>query len=78
MNAREMIAGHGYSSPTVLASGPGTGGGNGMAGLLQPLSEVSSGLSDLRTGQLSLLMLDTMALALIGFYIWTRKVQAGA
>lgn len=75
MNAREVVAGRSYSSPAVLASGPSAGV---SAGGLTAVGEFTSGLSDLRTGQLSLLMLDTLVLALIGFYCWTRKVQAGA
>lgn len=39
--------------------------------------ELGSGSADVMQGRLSLLMLDTMILAIVAFYLWTHKVQGG-
>lgn len=39
--------------------------------------ELSDEVSDVFTGRLSLIMLNTLVLALVVFYIWTRKAQGG-
>lgn len=41
------------------------------------VSEISEGLSDVTRGQVSLLMLNTLVVALIAFYLWTRNAQGG-
>ena len=41
------------------------------------LSELGSGSSDVMQGRLSLLMLDTLVLGIVAFYIWTHRVQGG-
>lgn len=39
--------------------------------------EISDEINDVFTGRLSLLMLNTLVLALVVFYIWTRNAQGG-
>jgi hypothetical protein len=39
--------------------------------------EFRSGLGDVTSGRVSLLMLDTLILALVVFYVWTHRVQGG-
>jgi hypothetical protein len=39
--------------------------------------EFRSGLGDVTSGRVSLLMLDTLILFLIVFYVWTHRVQGG-
>lgn len=39
--------------------------------------EFRTGIGDVTSGRVSLLMLDTLILLLVVFYIWTHKVQGG-
>ena len=39
--------------------------------------EFSSGLGDVTRGRVSLLMLDSLILLLVVFYIWTHRAQGG-
>jgi hypothetical protein len=39
--------------------------------------EFSSGVGDVTRGRVSLLMLDSLILALVVFYIWTHRAQGG-
>jgi hypothetical protein len=41
------------------------------------LPEFAAGLGNVMQGRISLLMLDTMIVGLIGFYVWSHKVQGG-
>lgn len=41
------------------------------------VSEFSSGVSDVMQGRVTLLMLNTVVLGLVAFYIWTHDVQGG-
>jgi len=41
------------------------------------LGELGSGVSDIWQGRLSLIMLDTLIVGLVAFYIWSHKVQGG-
>jgi len=41
------------------------------------VGEIGEGLSDVTRGQVSLLMLNTLVIALIAFYLWTRNAQGG-
>lgn len=41
------------------------------------ISEVKGGAADVMHGRITLIMLDTMILALLGFYVWTHSVQGG-
>ena len=59
-------------SGTGAATAPTAGGPS--AGFI---GEAKQGLSDAMSGRVSLLMLNSMILGLIGFYLWTHKVQAG-
>lgn len=40
-------------------------------------SEFTSGVGDVTRGRVSLLMLDSLILALVVFYIWTHRAQGG-
>lgn len=72
----------GRTVPTVTMAAPsGTGaatapaaGGPSASGFV---GEARQGLSDAMSGRVSLLMLNSMIIGLIGFYLWTHKVQAG-
>jgi len=39
--------------------------------------EFTSGLGDVTRGRVSLLMLDSLILLLVVFYIWTHRAQGG-
>ena len=41
------------------------------------LPEFKAGFGDVMEGRISLIMLNSMILALIGFYVWTHNVQGG-
>lgn len=41
------------------------------------INELGSGFSDIWQGRLSLLMLNTLILILVAFYMWSHKVQGG-
>lgn len=76
-----------FLSPSFLGSGArGAIETRGTAvmpsGPVQPSSssavgEFRAGIGDAMSGRVSLLMLDTMVLALILFYYWTRHSQGG-
>ena len=66
---RAAVAGGGGTA--AVASGPSGGSGVSFA---DARSDVSAGMS----GRISLAMLDTIILAMILFYIWTRNAQGGS
>jgi hypothetical protein len=41
------------------------------------VTEFSSGVSDVMQGRVTLIMLNTIVLGLVAFYIWTHDVQGG-
>lgn len=44
---------------------------------LSAYGEFTGGLGDVMKGRVTLLMLDTLILILIAFYIWTHRAQGG-
>lgn len=66
----------GVPSPSLQAGGGNQSTVSGI-GAGSALTQFQAGLTDLESGRLSLLMLDTLVLVLIGFYFWTRKIQGG-
>ena len=48
--------------------------GSGRVGFV---GEFGTGLSNVMQGRLSLLMLDTLIIIMVGFYLWSHKVQGG-
>ena len=59
------------SSPITggtMAAAPASGGA---------VTQLRSELGDAMTGRISLLMLNTLVLALVLFYLWTRSAQGG-
>ncbi len=46
-------------------------------GSLLPIGEIKSGAADIMQGRISLIMLDTLVLVLLGFYVWTHNAQGG-
>lgn len=56
------------SAPAEASAGP---SGNGA------ITQFRGELSDVMTGRVSLLMLNTLIIALILFYLWTRSAQGG-
>lgn len=71
----------GRSVPTVVMSAPsGTGApsapvqGGPSAGLV---SDVKGQLSDAMQGRVSLILLNSLILGMIGFYLWTHNAQGG-
>lgn len=68
----------GFLSGQGGVSSPVTGGMTAApAGTPGALAEFSAGISDVMSGRMSLLILDTLILALLGFYLWTRNAQGG-
>lgn len=76
-----------FLSPSFLSSPAGQTATGDMGTMVQsgPVAPASSGaisqfrgeLSDAMSGRVSLLMLDTLVLALLVFYYWTRHAQGG-
>lgn len=62
----------GVSGGTVTTSAPPASAPSSGA-----YGEFRSGIGDVTQGRVSLLMLDTLILALVVFYIWTHRVQGG-
>lgn len=66
---------------TVMTGTPPASDTSSTANKLPPgisaVSEIGEGLSDVTRGQVSLLMLNTLVIALIAFYLWTRNAQGG-
>lgn len=58
-----------------------TGGGNrtlvSNSSRVGFLSQFQTGVSDIMAGRISLLMLDTLIILMLAFYIWTHKAQGG-
>jgi hypothetical protein len=59
------------AGPPSMASGP--AGGNGVS-FTQAREEIGAGMS----GRISLAMLNSIVLAMVLFYIWTRNAQGGS
>jgi hypothetical protein len=81
---RSITGAAGVSSVTGGVSDPrDPGAGGNRTQLVQSssrvgfLSEFGSGVTDVTQGRMSLLILDTLIILLIGFYLWTHKVQGG-
>lgn len=64
------------AAPTVQTAPP-SGAVPGAAGGGGVLVELQSGFSDAMRGRVSLLFLNSMILALVAFYVWTRRAQGG-
>lgn len=63
---------------TVQTAAPGTTNtSSGMANAVGAFGQFQSETSSLLQGKVSLLMLDTLVLALVVFYVWTHNVQGG-
>lgn len=58
------------------AVGQGSVNGTSATYVSAPVA-ISQGLGDVMQGRLSLIMLDTLLIAMIGFYLWTHSVQKG-
>lgn len=80
-SARGLLArstGYGFASgdqPAVATSNPSPTGTVGNLGVF--VDQFRSGLGEISEGRLSLLMLDTLVLALVGFYWVTHEIQGG-
>lgn len=59
------------------ASSPVTGGTVAAQPSRNAVSEFRSEVGSVMSGRVSLLMLDTLILGLILFYLWTRNAQGG-
>lgn len=69
----------GFLSQRGAVSSPVTGGARAAAPAASggAIGQFRSELSDAMTGRVSLLMLDTLILGLVMFYLWTRSAQGG-
>jgi hypothetical protein len=84
-----LNAGRSYSNVGGMQTSPGgvsdprdptAGGGSTLAqssSRVGFVNEFTSGFGDVFQGRLSLLMLDTLILLMVAFYLWTHKVQGG-
>jgi len=74
-NTGGSVASGGTAAPSAVESGStrirGISSGIGFTG------EFKSGAVDVMSGRVSLLMLDTLVLLLLGFYVWTHNAQGG-
>ncbi len=57
---------------TVTSAAPAASSANSSA-----YGEFSAGIKDVTQGRVSLLMLNTLIVLLILFYLWTRSAQGG-
>lgn len=63
------------AGPTVqTAAPPASAPGSVQA---SAFGEFKSGITDVTQGRVSLLILDTLILLMIGFYLWTHRAQGG-
>lgn len=64
---------------TVMTGVPPASDSSSQANRTAPgvIGELREGLDDVTRGQVSLLMLNTLVVALIAFYLWTRNAQGG-
>ena len=46
-------------------------------GFVSAGSSLQSGVGEVASGRISLIMLDTLVIGLIAFYLWTHSVQRG-
>lgn len=67
---RSAITSGSGAAPSVASAPAGTGGGVNF-------TAARSELGDAMAGRISLAILNSMILALVLFYIWTRKAQGG-
>jgi hypothetical protein len=75
MGQFDRISGRGRLPTVATAPPPGavatSGGRPGI------VSQLSGEIDDVMQGRLSLVMLNTITIGLIGFYLWTRRAQGG-
>lgn len=65
------------AAPRGAASSPVTSGTTVAAASGGPIGQFRSELGDAMSGRVSLLMLDTLILGMVLFYLWTRNAQGG-
>lgn len=59
-----------------IGSGAGTTAGTSASGLVA-VSQFRAGIGDVFQGRITLLMLNSLVLIMIAFYLWTHSVQRG-
>lgn len=72
MSRINSVIGRGSGSAAAAAPAAATGAPSSSA-----YGEFKSGLGDVTRGRVTLLMLDTLILLLVVFYVWTHKAQGG-
>lgn len=76
----DAFLGRGRTAATVIqtappaASDPSSGARGMRPGVV---GEFTSGFSDAMRGRVSLIFLNTIVVAMLGFYLWTRRAQGG-
>ena len=68
-----VLPGGRVSGGTVTTAAPAAS----APGASSAYGEFRSGLGDVTSGRVSLLMLDSLILFLVVFYVWTHRVQGG-
>jgi hypothetical protein len=66
------VLGRGSGGTVQTAAPPASDRANATA-----FGEFKSGVSDVTKGRVTLLMLDTLILLLVLFYLWTHRAQGG-
>lgn len=77
--ASSYIGGSGMGTALAnpdIGTGAGTTAGTSASGIVA-IPQFRAGFNDILQGRLSLIMLDTLVLILIAFYLWTHSVQRG-
>lgn len=77
MNRKRGLGG-GYTMPSLdSASNPGAGSSNAAGVSIVAGSQFTSGLGEIASGRLSLIMLDSLIILGIVFYLHTHRAQGG-
>jgi hypothetical protein len=78
MNRKRGIGGgYGDITPMAIAGNPGGGTANAAGVNIIAGPQFASGLGEIAQGRLSLIMLDSLIVLSIVFYLWTHKAQGG-
>ena len=69
--------GRGRSAAPTVQTAPPSGAVPNSGGSSGALIELQSGFSDAAKGRISLIFLNSVIVAMIAFYLWTRRAQGG-
>ena len=79
MNRARAISGSGVGASLGLAPpmGDPASASPTVQGSIPAVTQARAEISDLMEGRVSLIMLNTIVITMVAFYLWTRKAQGG-